>query len=203
MIDGLEKDKKVFIVIAAIITISLAVILLILIRLRKADKNLINKSIEVIRLEQQHQLISNPNESNLSVLSINGESKLNNNDAGKEKMHPNFQLVKLIANLEKLMDEEKLYLNPGISLDEVADKLESNRSYLSKAINQIYNSNFTSYINDLRIKEAIRVITKKDVSLFTIEGIGEQIGFCNRITFVHAFKKYTGVTPSFFMKNMP
>ena len=62
---------------------------------------------------------------------------------------------------------------------------------------------FSSYINDLRIKKAILIISQKeDVNIYKLEGIAKQVGFKNRTTFITAFKNYTGVTPSFFMKNM-
>lgn len=203
-INSLKRQKYFFIGITLIVTMSLLVILVILIRLRNADKKLINKNIEVMKIEGRFHVHPGihgeildqsdqplPRDAETDTFKVIPEDKI-----------PNIQFVQLISRLEKLMSEEQLYLNPEISLDEIASKLESNRTYLSKAINQVYGTNFISYLNDLRIKDSIRIISQKESSRFSIEGIAKEVGFNNRITFISAFKKYTGVTPSFFMKNL-
>ena len=69
-------------------------------------------------------------------------------------------------------------------------------------INWIYfKINFNSYINDLRIKEAVRLITNQEHLLYTVDGLAEKSGFGNRVSFTSAFKKHTGVSPSVFIKN--
>jgi len=203
-IKSLEREKYFLIGIAIIISMSFAVILMILIRLRNADKKLINKSIEIMNIEGQYHAHPGIHEEILdrSDVQLPGDVETENINAIAEDKAPNIHFVQLISKLEKLMSEEQLYLNHEISLDEIATKLESNRTYLSKAINQVYNTNFISYLNDLRIKDSIRIISQKESARFSIEGIAKEVGFNNRITFISAFKKYTGVTPSFFMKNL-
>jgi len=83
----------------------------------------------------------------------------------------------------------------------VAYHLNTNRTYLSSAINIVLKKSFTTYINDLRVKEAIRKISSKEFKQMTIEGISLEVGFNNRDSFNTAFKKYTGVLPSYFIKN--
>jgi len=203
-IKSLEREKYFLIGIAIIISMSFAVILMILIRLRNADKKLINKSIEIMKIEGQYHVHPGIHEENLdrSDEQLPGDVETENINVIVEDKTPKIHFVQLISQLEKLMSEEQLYLNPEISLDEIATKLESNRTYLSKAINQVYSTNFTSYLNDLRIKDSIRIISQKESARFSIEGIAKEVGFNNRITFISAFKKYTGVTPSFFIKNL-
>lgn len=107
----------------------------------------------------------------------------------------------LVAKLEKIMEEKKLFLDPQLTIQKTAEYLETNRSYLSKAINTNLNTNFPGYINDLRIKETIRLISEGAAINLTLEVLAENSGFANRSVFISAFKKYTGVTPSFFIKN--
>ena len=203
-IKNLEREKYFLLGIAIIISMSFAVILMILIRLRKADKKLISKNIEVMKIEGQYHIHPGIHEEIIdqSDQPLSHDAETDTNKAITEDKIPNIQFVQLISRLEKLMSEEQFYLNPEISLDEIASRLESNRTYLSKAINQVYGTNFISYLNDLRIKDSIRIISQKESSRFSIEGIAKEVGFNNRITFISAFKKYTGVTPSFFMKNL-
>ncbi len=107
----------------------------------------------------------------------------------------------LIYRLDKLMQDEKIYLRPEISMDHLSDLLKTNRTYLSRAINSAYNINFATYINDLRIKEAVRIISGGEHKNFSIEGIAQKAGFNNRVSFTTAFYKHTGVSPSYFIKH--
>lgn len=203
-IKNLEREKYFLLGIAVIISMSFAVILMILIRLRKADKKLINKNIEIMNIEGQYHVHPDIHEENLekSIESSDETLQAEAIEEAVESKSPSIHFVQLIAKLEKLMSEEQLYLNPEIALDDIATRLGSNRTYLSKAINQVYNTNFISYLNDLRIKDSIRIISQKESVRFSIEGIAKEVGFNNRITFISAFKKYTGVTPSFFIRNV-
>ncbi len=107
----------------------------------------------------------------------------------------------LIKDLKELMDKEKLFLDPKINIQQLAEKLSSNRTYLSQAINNQLNSNFPHFINEYRIIEAIKLITSGYTANHTQDALAKQSGFANRTVFISAFKKYTGVLPSFFIAN--
>ncbi|MDY0143231.1 MAG: AraC family transcriptional regulator, partial [Bacteroidales bacterium] len=96
--------------------------------------------------------------------------------------------------------EKKIYLESSLSLVAVAEKLGSNRSYVSKLINTVYKMNYNDYINKLRIDEACRIICSNTDSNFTIDHLYSKVGFVGKTTFYTAFKKYTGVTPAVFFK---
>jgi AraC-like DNA-binding protein len=83
----------------------------------------------------------------------------------------------------------------------LAQQLGTNRSYLSKAMNQAFGQNFNAYINHLRIREAIEQIMQKPEGKINITDMALAIGFRNRNPFIDAFKKQTGVTPSVFISN--
>lgn len=110
-------------------------------------------------------------------------------------------MLELTGILEKRMMEEKLYLDKDLTLDKLAEILDTNRTYLSKSINELLKVNFTTYINNFRIKEAIEFIKSDYLKQYNLEGIGNKCGFKSRSGFFKAFKLYTGVTPSFFIKN--
>ncbi|WP_420575083.1 helix-turn-helix domain-containing protein [Kordia sp.] len=110
----------------------------------------------------------------------------------------------ILTIMEKLSDFEN---NKGflkqISLNTLAKKLGTNPKYLSKIINNHYEKNFSSYINDLRIKYLIKEL-KTDGSLkkLTIKDLGKKSGFGNTESFSKSFKKYTGVTPSSYLSTL-
>ncbi|MEI7727046.1 MAG: tetratricopeptide repeat protein [Bacteroidota bacterium] len=108
---------------------------------------------------------------------------------------------RLIEELTQAMSAEKYFLDPGLTLVDVAQKLNTNTTYLSKAINDLLNKNFSAYINELRIHEAQIMLSDSHFSKLSIEGIAISSGFKSKSAFNSAFKKFTGVTPSFFQKS--
>ncbi len=107
--------------------------------------------------------------------------------------------------LEKLKEFEKkeAYLSLNCSLSYVAEKLESNTSYVSNVINNYKNKTFKSYITELRINAAL-IRLKNDYKLrsYTIQAIAEDFGFKRQETFSKAFKSQTGIYPSQYLKKL-
>ena len=107
----------------------------------------------------------------------------------------------LITQLEEYMDSERPFLNHKYGLLDATEALKTNRTYLSQAINNQLGTTFPLYINELRIKEAVKLITSGYVDGHTQEALARECGFTSRSTFIAAFKKVTGVVPSFFIAN--
>jgi AraC-like DNA-binding protein len=95
-----------------------------------------------------------------------------------------------------VMEEQKPYLNPMLTITELAELLNSNQKYLSVVINDCFNKNFFTFINEYRVKEAIKLLSTSVGQQYSIEGIGKSVGFNSRSTFISAFKKQTNTTPS-------
>jgi AraC-like DNA-binding protein len=106
----------------------------------------------------------------------------------------------LALRFEEEIVKRKAFVESGISLNYVAERLESNRSYVSALINNVYGMNFNDYINKLRIEEACSRICTNTNPNFTIDHLYSEVGFTGKSTFYTAFKKYTGVTPAVFFK---
>jgi len=72
---------------------------------------------------------------------------------------------------------------------------------LSKIINEDYDKSFTNFINDLRISYTLKKLeSSPEYRKLTIEHIGEKAGFSSSNAFYRAFKKHTGLTPSYYIK---
>lgn len=108
----------------------------------------------------------------------------------------------LITRLEQLLEQQKVFLDAGISLDTLSNILNTNRNALSAVINAHYNKHFNMLINEYRINEVIQLLAENHHKRFTLEAISKQVGFGNRASFNAAFKKITGVTPTFYINNM-
>ena len=109
---------------------------------------------------------------------------------------------RLLKKLEKFEVKEQ-FLSRNCSLNEVAKKLRTNTSYLSKLVNSHKGKSFSAYITDLRINYAIRRLKEdKKFRSYTIDSIAQEIGFNRSESFSRAFKNKTGLYPSYFIKNL-
>lgn len=132
----------------------------------------------------------------------------------ENKQHPNqlihndhSEIPKNIVDeiLEALHHFEKTkgFLKKGLNLKELAQKLKTNTKYLSKTINDYKNSNFNSYINQLRIEHIIKLL-ESDPKLknYNVKYLAEEAGFNNAEAFSRAFRKVTGKKPSNYLKEL-
>ncbi|MEO1655797.1 MAG: helix-turn-helix domain-containing protein, partial [Bacteroidota bacterium] len=105
-------------------------------------------------------------------------------------------LDKFSHQLSQLMESEALYKNPDLKLESLANQLSISRHLLSQILNEELHKNFHQFINDYRIEEACRIL--KENRHYSIEAIGQEVGFHSRSSFFAAFKKKMGMTPSKF-----
>lgn len=113
--------------------------------------------------------------------------------------------AKIAVILKKLdeFEEKELFLSKDSTLVEVAKKIQTNTTYLSKVINTHKEKSFTSYITDLRVDYAIeRLSHDRKFRSFTIGAIAQEIGFKRSESFSKAFKVKTGLYPSYFIKEL-
>lgn len=103
------------------------------------------------------------------------------------------QAIILSEKLQNIMAVKNLYKNANLTLPDLSKELNIGTHQLSQFLNNNLGKNFTSYINELRINEACKIITTNDK--LTLESIGYDVGFNSKSTFFAAFKKHTGTTP--------
>ena len=108
----------------------------------------------------------------------------------------------IMTGLEKVMWEKKLYKRSELSLDILAAETGLNRYYISTALNRCAGKNFSSYVNEYRIKEAIRIMSDPANDKLTLDCIAYESGFNDRQNFHRVFKKSTGLSPGDFRKNI-
>ncbi len=106
--------------------------------------------------------------------------------------------------LEQFVDliiEQELFKDQNLKLETVAKSLNVGRTYLSQVINESFSQNFNSYINNCRINLAKEYLLAPEYNIYSIKGISETVGFKSLNTFNSSFKKFTGLTPSFYRNN--
>jgi AraC-like DNA-binding protein len=96
------------------------------------------------------------------------------------------------------MSINKIYLEPELSLEQLAQTSGFSKHNLSQAINQCADKNFFDFINSLRIEHAKKLLTSTEK--MNVQDILLISGFNSRSAFYNAFKKQTNMTPSQFKK---
>ncbi len=106
-------------------------------------------------------------------------------------------------HLLQLLTEKELYKDPKLSLAKLAGHLNWPINSVSGVINESLQTNFNDLINHHRIVAFKDQLLRPENQRFSIEGIGQQVGFSSKASFYRAFKKETGMTPTQFIKNQP
>lgn len=108
--------------------------------------------------------------------------------------------VLLEQQLDALMASKKLYRQSDLRLGKLAEEMGTGKHYLSQVINERKGMSFFEYINELRVKEAAELLSKKSKEELQVIEIAYQVGFNNKVSFNSSFKKVIGKTPTNFRK---
>ena len=103
----------------------------------------------------------------------------------------------LLSRFQRLMLKEKLFLQPGLTLSDVADRLDSNKTYVSRMVNNTFGLGFPELLNTLRVDYAEQYILHHRRA--HQEEIAHACGFMTASAFNNVFKKTTGYTPKMWM----
>ena len=108
----------------------------------------------------------------------------------------------LHEKLNVLMQEEKLFKNPALSLSDLASSLDTHSNYLSQILNEKENQSFYDYVNTYRVTEFKRLIAIPENQSYTLLALAYDCGFNSKSSFNRYFKKATKQTPSEFIKSI-
>jgi AraC-like DNA-binding protein len=103
-----------------------------------------------------------------------------------------------LKNLDKAFSEDKVYLDPLLSLEKLSRITYIPRNYLSHIINTKYASNFNEFVNKHRIDAVIEKL-KENSGREAIINMAYEVGFNSKSTFNTAFKRYKKMTPSEYL----
>lgn len=107
---------------------------------------------------------------------------------------------KLFQRIEVLFEVEEIFLEDGISLHTISEKLATKARDISQAINENQQQNFYEFVNHYRIDKAEMLLKDVKHRNEKIATIAYEVGFGNVTSFNVAFKKKTGLTPSAYRK---
>ena len=110
------------------------------------------------------------------------------------------EVLRIEEKLVICMEREKMYLNPDLKLQDVANFIGCSAVDLSQVLNLYKHINFTDYINQYRVEEFILRVQDKSAARFTLASLSEQCGFSSRTSFFRSFKKLKGKSPAEYIK---
>jgi AraC-like DNA-binding protein len=87
-----------------------------------------------------------------------------------------------------------------LTLDLLSKKMQINRNSLSRAVNTVTGKNFNMFVNEYRIKEALRIISKN--RNIYVDELYERVGFRSRTSFYRSFRQITGLSPRRFISTL-
>lgn len=106
-----------------------------------------------------------------------------------------------VVQLIELIKSQKLYLNPDLSLNEVASQMGLSRHNLSDLLSNGLQTNFYDFVNKYRIEYAKSLMTSEMINAYSLSGIARESGFNSYVSFYRVFKRMTGMTPSKFINS--
>jgi ligand-binding sensor domain-containing protein/AraC-like DNA-binding protein len=110
------------------------------------------------------------------------------------------RMDEVTPRLLRLLEEDKLYLDPGLTLKKLAHKLRIHPNHLSRIINERFSLSYNDFVNKYRIAEAQKMLSDPRNKQMNILDIIYETGFYSKSVFNTAFKKFTGKTPSEYRK---
>lgn len=105
--------------------------------------------------------------------------------------------------LENYFASKTTYLQSGYKIRDLSVELDIPIYLLSAFINQEYGKNFSELINEYRLNYLSNLMkSSSKLDQFTIDGLGKEVGFNSRNSFITAVRKKTGLTPAIYFSNL-
>ena len=121
----------------------------------------------------------------------------------KKNYSINIEIEEMVLKELKKFELSKDYLDSTFSIHQLAKNLNTNTSYLSSVINEKKGKTYKQYLTELRINYLITILQKDSkYKKYTIQALGEEIGYTNASSFSRSFKNYLGKTPSEYINSL-
>ena len=157
--------------------------------LNRSYERLINRYIQDRDAAQLYQ----PDSNHPDILSL--EAIKNTLDEPREDSR---ELKELFERLLFFFQQEKLYLNPDLSLDILAERLGISTRKLTQVLKSGGDTSYARLVNEYRVSEASRLLENPENKHFKLEAIAAMSGFSNRQHFRRVFEQLTGVNPKYY-----
>ncbi len=186
-----KRLRNIVIVFVSLLVLILAVFAVVVIRKNKTLSRKNEHLLEKLEVVEQQEKITLQN--TINELKRGRKSSLTTD----EEKSGNLELLSKIVDI---MEHSEVIYEPDFSIDTLARLCDEKTKVVSAELNSSFSKNFNTLLNEYRIREMCRYLDNPDYTSFTIEAIAQKVGFKARSTYIAAFKKYTGLTPSEYLK---
>ncbi|MCH8568727.1 MAG: AraC family transcriptional regulator [Balneolales bacterium] len=119
----------------------------------------------------------------------------NNDSENKDGSHS-----VIFNQLQDLLEQEKVFLEQGLTLTDLSARLGVSGRAISAAIKHFSGSSFNHHINEYRVRHAMDLLDDQKKKHLSLDAIFLECGFSSKTTFYTAFDRLTGMTPSQYRK---
>lgn len=116
---------------------------------------------------------------------------------------PPEQVDRTVGQLQNVMQSERLYLDPELTVEKVARTLQLPSKTVSFVLNQHLRKSFNTFVNEYRVEAVKQRLATSASEHLTLTGIAFECGFNSQATFQRVFKQMTGVSPREFAESAP
>ncbi|WMC07357.1 helix-turn-helix domain-containing protein [Elizabethkingia anophelis] len=159
----------------------------------KRNKMLKKKYFLLIdKLERTNEIMSN---------ATNFDEKIEDNEVAK--INISSEKEKAILKRLSAFEASEKFLRKNLTLSYMSNLFNTNPKYLSQIIRENRSQNFNSYINQLRINYISNKLYNTTLYReYKISYLAEECGYASPQVFINAFRKETGMTPSYFINEL-
>lgn len=111
------------------------------------------------------------------------------------------QLHEYMRRLDAIMENQRAYLKPNLTLPTLAEEVGCSVNHLSQVINSGFDMSFFDYVNNYRVRHAKELLLQIDGHNGAILNIAFTVGFNSNSAFYAAFKKHVGMAPAMFRRS--
>lgn len=191
--ENYRSKQRYFFIVISIISIAMVILVILYRKNKNAYRALVLKNQDWAQVSTSNISFENQENTIENTVEEAYEQKVIEDPSEEDRM--------VMKKVYEVVIKEKVFKDLDLTLDSLAKSMDINRNYLSKAINRTTGKNFNTYINEYRVKEAIKLLSSEKSDIISIDAIAIEVGFNNRTSFYQSFKKITGLSPSDFRNN--
>ncbi|WP_272856153.1 helix-turn-helix domain-containing protein [Aequorivita todarodis] len=111
------------------------------------------------------------------------------------------QMLDYEERITSFFENERPFLKQNYKIKQLSEDIDIPAHHLSLFINEKYDLSYSNFVNRARIDHIVAVFGNEKSKQLTLEGLAKESGFNSRNTFIRAFKKYLGQTPSEYFQS--
>ncbi len=189
-----QHDRQMLWVVSGFLALALGLIVLLVINrgvIKQKNKALYASNVALLAAEQRRRLAEQEEKARIDAEAAK-YGTIRMDEQSTEELWQN--IIHVMEYSQEIFDE-------NFSVARLAELIGAKPNYVSQAINQQPDWTFPTLLAHYRIREACRRMNDTArYGNYTVEGLGQSVGFTSRSYFVKLFKKHTGLTPSDYMK---